>query len=75
MLVKTPAIKLAVEIRQVETAAGRIVFKGVANAMPCTVEMTPSELLVLARSALRPAILKLLIGVLFSRHMKEPRDG
>lgn len=71
MLVKTPAIKLAVEIRDVGVAGERITFSGVANAMPCTVEMSPSEMLVLARSAMRPAILKMLIVALFKSRKPE----
>jgi len=71
MLVKTPAIKLAVEIRDVGTSGERITFSGVANAMPCTVEMSPAEMLVLARSAMRPAILKLLIAALFTPRKSE----
>lgn len=67
MLVKTPAIKLAVEIRDVSVAGDRIAFAGVANAMTCTVEMTPSEMLSLARAAFRPAVLILLLQALFTR--------
>lgn len=71
MLVKTPAIKLAVEIREVGVAGERITFSGVANAMPCTVEMSPAEMLVLARSAMRPAILKMLVAALFKSRKPE----
>lgn len=67
MLVRTPAIRLAVEIRSTETTADRIVFKGVANAMPCSVEMTGGELLALAGFTLRPAVLKLILAGLFRR--------
>lgn len=73
MLVKTPAIKLAVEIRDVGVTGERIGFSGVANAMPCTVEMTPAEMLSLARAALRPAILKLLLAAMFARPKMEKR--
>jgi len=67
MIVKTPAMRLGVEIRDARLEDERISFSGVANAMPCTVEMTPHEMLMLSKFALRPAILKRLIGALFRR--------
>lgn len=60
MLVKTPALKLAVEVRDVGVAGERIAFTGVANNMPCTVEMTPKEMLAISRAALKPAVLRML---------------
>ena len=44
MLVRTPAIKLGVEIRDAKTEDGFLILSGAANAMPCTVEMSGKEL-------------------------------
>jgi hypothetical protein len=67
MLVKTPAIKLGVEIRASKMDGERIALTGVAGAMPCSVELTPHEALGLARQMLRWPILKALLGALFTR--------
>lgn len=61
MLVKTPAVKLAVELREVGIAGERISLGGVANNMPCTVEVTPHEMMGIARMMLKRPVLKLLL--------------
>lgn len=67
MLVKTPAIKLGVEIRDSHIADGKIILSGVANVMPCTVEIDGPELLQLARRLMRPAVIALALRALFAR--------
>lgn len=72
MLVKTPAMKLGVEIRDAKIDGERIALTGVAGAMPCTVELSPKEALSLARRMLSPSILSVLMKAVFVR---SPRDG
>jgi hypothetical protein len=60
MLVKTPAVKLGVDIREVKTQKGYVILTGAANAMPCTVELTGEELWSLTGRLLRPAVLALM---------------
>lgn len=64
MIVRTPAVKLAVEIRSAAMEDGRLVLKGVAGVMPCSVELTAGETLALARHVIRPTILGGLLKVL-----------
>ncbi|MGQ5701933.1 hypothetical protein ACUJ46_07790 [Sandaracinobacteroides sp. A072] len=70
MLVKTPAIKLGVEVREVKTEEDRLVLSGVANAMPCTVEIGSAELAALAGMLMRPAVIGLVLKSLFRRDRK-----
>lgn len=67
MLVRTPAMKLAVEVRKVETKDDCLVMSGVATAMPCTIEMSGKELVSLAGQLLRPAVLALVLKSLFRK--------
>ena len=67
MLVKTPAMKLGVEIRDMETEQGRLIMKGVANAMPCTVEMGGPEVRQLAAMVFHPKRLGHVIRLMFSK--------
>lgn len=67
MLVKTPAIKLGVEIREAKVEDQTLVLDGVANAMPCTVEISGHEMVRLFRRVLRPGIILLFIKSLFSK--------
>ena len=66
MLVKTPAMKLGVELREINMESNKIVWNGVANAMPCTVEMGPTELRQMASMLLKPnrlfKVLKLMMS-------------
>jgi hypothetical protein len=66
MLVRTPAIKLGVEIRDAKTEDGFLILSGAANAMPCTVEMSGKELWSLTGRLFRPAVIGLMIKSLFS---------
>lgn len=66
MLVRTPAIRLGVEVRDCRVEGDRIILSGVAQAMPCTVEIGGKELLRLAGRLMRPAVLLLAIRALFS---------
>ena len=66
MLVKTPAIKLGVEVREVSVDGDLLVLKGVANAMPCTVEIRGAEMVRLSGRLLRPATAWLFLRSLFS---------
>ncbi len=68
MLVKTPAIKLGVEVRETRVEEGRLILSGVANAMPCTVEIGDQELVRLAGKLFRPAV----IGMALRGLMKKP---
>ena len=65
MLVKTPAIKLSVEIRETKTEDGFLILSGAANAMPCSVEMSPKELWSLTGKLLRPSVIGLMFKSLF----------
>ncbi len=67
MLVKTPAIKLGVEIRESKVEGDKVVLSGVANVMPCTVEIDGAELLQLAGRLMRPAVIGLALRMLFKR--------
>lgn len=65
MLVKTPAIKLGVEVRATAVENNRVVLTGVANAMPCTVEIGGPEMVRLFGRMLRPGIIVLFLKSLF----------
>ena len=67
MLVKTPAIKLGVEVRDSRVEDGRLVLSGVANAMPCTVEIGGKELVRLAGKLMRPAVVALALRSMLSK--------
>lgn len=67
MLVKTPAIKLGVEVRKIEARDGMLIMTGVAGAMPCTVEIKGKELWSLAGRMMRPSVLWMLLKALFSK--------
>lgn len=67
MLVKTPAIKLGVEIRETRTEDGRLVMAGVANAMPCTVEIGGREAWKLLGRMLRPSVIGFMLKSAFSK--------
>ena len=67
MLVKTPAMKLGVEVREMEKTDGRLVMKGVANAMPCTVEMSGPEIRQLAGMVFHPKRLFGILGLMLSK--------
>jgi type 1 fimbria pilin len=66
MLVKTPAIKLGVEVRDATTQDGKIVLTGVATAMPCTIEIGGAEAWRLLGRLLRPSVLMLMLRAAFS---------
>ena len=67
MLVKTPAIKLGVEVRDSRVEDGRLVLSGVANAMPCTVEIGGKELIRLAAKLMRPAVIGQVLRSIFAK--------
>lgn len=67
MLVKTPAMKLGVEVREMEIVEGHLVMKGVANAMQCTVEIAGPEVRQLAAMVFHPKRLGHVIRLLFSK--------
>lgn len=67
MLVKTPAIKLGVEVRESRVEDGRLILTGVANAMPCTVEIGGKELMRLAGKLMRPAVVALALRSMLSK--------
>lgn len=67
MLVKTPAIKLGVEVRESRVEDGRLILAGVANAMPCTVEIGGKELVRMAGKLMRPAVVALALRSMLSK--------
>lgn len=67
MLVKTPAIKLGVEVRDSRVEDDRLILAGVANAMPCTVEIGGKELVRLAGKLMRPAVVALALRSMLSK--------
>jgi len=71
MLVKTPAMRLGVEIRGSRTENGLLILSGVANVMPCTIEMEGRELWSLAARLLRPSIIGLMLKSLFVHPRKD----
>jgi len=75
MLVKTPAIKLGVEVRSTKTEDGRLVLTGVANAMPCTVEIAGPEMVRLFGRMLRPGVIALFVRSLFKSNKPEDSDS
>lgn len=71
MLVKTPAMKLGVEVREMEIAEGRLVMKGVANAMQCTVEIAGPEVRQLAAMVFHPKRVFRILPLMFARKNKD----
>ena len=71
MLVKTPAMKLGVEVRDMEIAEGRLVMKGVANAMQCTVEIGGPEVRQLAAMVFHPKRVFKVLPLMFKRAPKD----
>lgn len=71
MLVKTPAMKLGVEVRSMETVDGVLVMKGVANAMPCTVEIAGPEIRQLAAMVFHPKRAFKVLSLMFMRATKD----
>lgn len=67
MLVKTPAIKLAVEVRSVDVEDGRLTLRGVANNMPCSVQIGGDEFRALSAMMLRAPIISFALRSLVSR--------
>lgn len=67
MLVKTPAMKLGVEVRDIEIKKNRLEMKGVANAMSCTVEMGGPEIRHLAAMVFHPKRVFRVFLLMFSR--------
>lgn len=67
MLVKTPAIKLGVEVRETKVEDGAVILSGVANVMPCTVVIGGDELVSITRHLLKPAVIGLFLRALFKR--------
>lgn len=53
MIVKTPAVRLAVELREARLDADRLRIDGVANMMPCSVDLRPEEARSIALTAIR----------------------
>jgi len=66
MLVKTPAMKLPVDVRSAKTEDDILILSGAANAMPCTVEITGKELWSLTGHILRPSVIGLMLKTLFA---------
>lgn len=71
MLVKTPAIRLGVEIRKSKTENDALILSGVANAMQCTVEIGGKELWSLTGHMLRPSVIWLMLKALRVRNRSD----
>ena len=71
MLVKTPAMKLGVEVRDMEVVEGRLVMKGVTNAMQCTVEIAGPEVRQLAAMVFHPKRIFRILPLMFARKDKD----
>jgi hypothetical protein len=54
-------------VRDSRVEDDRLILAGVANAMPCTVEIGGKELLRLAGKLMRPAVIGLALRALFSK--------
>ena len=67
MLVKSPAVKLAVEIRAMDFSGERVALSGVAGAMPCTVEIAPAEARAILKMMLHPRRLPAALRFLLRR--------
>lgn len=67
MLVKSPAVKLAVEIRAMDFTGERVSLTGVAGAMPCTVEIAPAEARAILKMMLHPGRILGALRFLFRR--------
>lgn len=70
MLVKTPAIKLAVEIRSAHVEDDRLTLTGVASNMPCSVQIGGRELRLLVRMMFRRRVLNFVFRSLIKRVRK-----
>ena len=62
---------MGVEVRESKPEDGRLILSGVANAMPCTVEVGGRELVRLMGKLIRPSVIGLIIKSMFSA---EPKD-
>jgi len=71
MLVKTPAMKLGLELRELKTEDERLILKGVAGAMPCSVELGGAEVRRLAAMILNPKNLIKILRLMFARTKEE----
>jgi hypothetical protein len=61
MRVKTPAMKLDVQLESARRHGGELQFTGLAGLLPCDVSLTPSELRRVLGMVLKPSILGLLL--------------
>ena len=75
MLVKTPAIRLGVEIRKSKIEGDALILSGVANAMQCTVEIGGKELWSLTGRMLRPSVIWLMLKALLPESAKPDSDA
>jgi hypothetical protein len=57
-----------VEIRDCKTDGGKLILSGVANAMPCTVEMGGLEMRRMLAMLLHPKRLVAVIALFFSKN-------
>ena len=61
MRVKTPAMKLDVQLENACNRGGELHFTGLAGLLPCEVTLAPAELRRVLAMVLRPSILGLLL--------------
>lgn len=66
MRVITPAMKLEVHLSSADVKDGNIVMAGMSGVMQCETVMPPAEVFHMMKLVLKPAIIKLLIGHMFS---------
>ena len=61
MRVKTPAMKLDVQLENARSQGGELQFTGLAGLLPCEVTLAPAELRRVLALVMRPSILALLL--------------
>ncbi len=61
MRVKTPAMKLDVQLENARSQGGELQLTGLAGLLPCEVTLAPAELRRVLALVMRPSILALLL--------------
>lgn len=67
MRVITPAMKLDVKLNTSDVKDGNIVMSGMSGVMECETIMAPAEVFRMIKLIIKPRIIKLLIGYIFSK--------
>lgn len=67
MLVKTPALKLEVQLESVRPEGDHLLFEGFAGMMTCETRISPAEVWSLLRMCIHPRVIAFLVKSLFKR--------